>query len=254
MDESNSSASSVRLGSGIVGLFTGIKCVFSGAKRLLKERELRVNAMIPLTITLVLYLIAFGFFAFYVDDLLAQLWQPPEDWKIYLWYALVPVVVVFFIVLLSMVFVAVATMISGPFYEKIVSQLLQERNIETKEAGFIKGLYYEIIRTLFFLVPAIGLAVLGFIPVIGAPFAVLGITVGWLGLASTSINPALIMTGHSTGQQLTFVWRSFAVMFGAGMMIGVSLSVPLLGLLVIPCSFVGLTDLYIEALKTKPPL
>ena len=254
MGESGVSAASVGLGSGIVGILTGIKSVFSGAKRLLRERELRVNAMIPLTITLVLYLIAFSFFALYVDDLLAQLWQPPEDWKIYLWYALVPVVVVFFIVLLSMIFVAVATMISGPFYEKMVSQLLHEKNIETKDVGFIKGLYYEIVRTLFFLVPAIGLAVLGFIPVLGAPFAVLGITVGWLGLASTSINPALIMTGHGTGEQLRFVWRSFSVMFGAGMMIGLSLSVPLLGLLVIPCSFVGLTDLYVEALRKKPHL
>jgi uncharacterized protein involved in cysteine biosynthesis len=252
MTDAHEPLDSIRLGSGFSGFITGIRSVFSGAGRLLRERELRVNALVPLLITLVAYLIAIGVFAIYVDDLMARLWLPPEDWKIYLWYALVPVVVVFFIVLLAMIFVTVATMISGPFYEKMVSHLLRGHEITPQSIGFLKGLYYEIVRALFFLVPAVGLAVLGIIPFVGAPFAVFGITIGWLGLASTSINPALMMTGHGTSSQIRFVFRSFWVLFGAGAVIGLSLTVPLLGLLVIPCSFVGLTDLYADALKTKP--
>jgi len=244
----------IRLGSGIFGFFIGIKAVLSGSKRLISDSKLRANALVPVLITLVAYILAFVVFALNVDDLLAQLWQKPDDWKIYIWYALVPIVVGFFVLILALVFVTLATTISGPFYESMVAHLLKGHGIETKPFGFWRGLYYEIIRALFFLVPAIGLAVMGIIPYIGAPFAFVGIIIGWLGLASTSVNPALMMTGHGTKAQIAFVFRSFPVMLGAGAAIGVSLSIPLLGLLVIPCSFVGLTELYAEAVKTKQNL
>ena len=98
-------------------------------------------------------------------------------------------VVVPVFVLLAMVFVPIATMVSGPFYERMVIEILREHGVDYREVGIFKGLFFEIFRTSVFLGPALGFVILGLIPVIGAPFAMAGIVIGWLGLASTAINP-----------------------------------------------------------------
>lgn len=251
MAAATTDATPMRLGSGFSGFFRGAGAVLGGAKRLISDKKLRANAFVPILITIFAYALAFIIFYFNVDTLRDMLWQRPDDWRIYLWYAVVPVVLIFFLIILALIFVTAATTISGPFYEKMVAQLLNERGIETRSFGFIKGFCFEIIRGLFFLVPAVGLAVMGIIPYIGAPFAFVGIGIAWLGLASTAINPALISTGHGLKDQILFVFRSFSVMLGAGAVIGTSLTIPLLGLLIIPCSFVGLTELYAEAMNKK---
>ena len=244
----------VHLGRGVSGFGSGVKSVFSGGSLLLKNKDLRVNALVPLGITTFLYLCVCTFLIYYRSDLMEKFWQQPEDWKIYLWYGVLALLVVSIFVVLAMVFVPVATMVSGPFYERMVAQILREHEVECREAGLIKGLLFELVRTSVFLGPALGFVILGLIPVIGAPFAMAGIVIGWLGLASTAINPALIMTGHGSGSQIKFVFRSLSVMLGAGMVTGLALTVPLLGLLAVPCSFVGLTTHYAKSIRMKQPL
>ena len=62
------------------------------------------------------------------------------------------------------------------------------------------------------------------------------------------------MTGYGSRDQVRFVFRSLSFMLGAGMVVGLALTIPLLGLLAVPCSFMGLTTHYAKSVRTKQPL
>jgi len=251
MAEASPSARQARLAGGVRGLFAGVGAVFSGAGRLLKDAKLRKLALIPLGITVAAYLLVLGLAAFYTDDLLATVWQKPDNWLVYLWYVVVPVIYLALMAILALLFVSIAGVISGPFYEEMVLYVLRDRSVGLAPAGILKGAAYEIGRTLFFLIPALVCGALALLPVIGLPFVVAGALIGWLGLASTAINPALILTGHGFVDQLRFPPRSLLAMLGAGAVVWASLLVPLLGLLAVPAAVVGLTELYARALEPK---
>ena len=238
-------ASTVRLGSGVRGFFVGVGAVLKGLSRLIREKSLRGLAITPLLISVVVYGLALVFAGFYVDDLVAELWTKPESgYMLYVWYVLVPVVYLALVVVLALMFVSFAGVVSGPFYEKMVTQVLASHGIESADPGIIKGSVYEISRSLVFVVPAVLCAMLGLIPVLGIPFIVVGTLIGWVGLASMAMNPTLVATKHSLRQQVRYPVQSLAVMLGIGTVLGVSLMVPVLGLVVLPAAVIGAADLY----------
>jgi CysZ protein len=248
MSDSSSKASAaptVQLGSGPRGFFTGIGAVLKGLSRLVREKSLRGLAVAPLLIAIITYVMALVFSGVYVDDLVSTLWAKPEaGYMLYVWYVLVPVVYVALVAVLALMFVSFAGVISGPFYEKMVNQVLSDHGIKSSDPGIIKGTMYEISRSLVFVVPAMLCALMGLIPVVGVPFIIAGTLIGWLGLASMAMNPTLVATKHSLRQQIRFPVQSLGVMLGVGLVLGVSVVVPVLGLLVLPSAVIGVADLY----------
>lgn len=242
-----------KLSGGVRGFFGGAQAVFVGLGRLIRQKDLRKLAVTPLLITVVTYLVVVVCAAFFTDDLLDAVWQKPTDWLVYIWYAVVPIIFIAVLAALVLLFVSIAGVISGPFYEAMVTRILKEHSISVKDAGLVKGAVYEISRSMVFLVPTLVCAVIGLIPVVGIPFVIVGTTIGWLGLASMAVNPALVATGNGMGDQISFVFKSVMPMIGVGMILGLSLLVPVLGLLSIPSAVIGVTELYAKALKTTPP-
>src|SRR5687768_7048723 len=114
------------LGSGVLGFFVGVRAVFSGALALTRESELRKLALVPLLITLTTYLAAIVGCVFYADNVLSQIWQQPEQgWLVYVWWGVAILLVIAFSGLLSLLFVSIASVISGPFYEKMAFLILE---------------------------------------------------------------------------------------------------------------------------------
>ena len=226
------------------GFLGGIFAVLKGAGRLLSDPELRKLALLPVLVTGILYLLFVGLAAFFHSDLLALLWSRPDDWLLYLWYAASVLVFLGMIVLLALVFLPIASVIAGPFYEKIALAVLRRRAIEGRQGGLREGMVSALARVLVFAVPAMFFAVLALIPYVGLPFVPIATTFGWLGLAAETSEPTLVAANLPLKGRLRVAFSCFFPMMGAGMMVGLSLLVPLLPLLSIPAAIVGFAELY----------
>ena len=246
-------ASAPPLGSGIGGIFQGVGAVIGGLFELIRNKRLRSLALIPLIITAVAYVLIVIATIVLAPEVAELAWKQPESGVLHwVWYLLVPIIFVAILAVLVLLFVSIASAVSGPFYEKMVFAILEEHAIAASEVGVIAGAVSEIGRTMVFLVPALACSLIGLVAWIGAPFAAVGTWFGWLGLASMALAPALAVTGFALKDQLKYVKSSVMVLTGVGVVVGLSLFVPVLGLVSIPAAVVGTTELYAKALKTIP--
>lgn len=230
---------------GLPGLMVGAYSVFWGLKRIVRDPDLRRLAVLPLLITIVLYAGMATSVLLFADDALSELWPYPEEaWMVVFWWVALVVSVVASVGLMVLLFATIAEAVGGPFYDKMAVKILGEHHIETKEPGFIEGTVPDLIRSLLFLIPAFVCWLLGLIPLVGIPFVVLGAIIAWLGFASTAVNPALLVTGNGLGARIRYVFRFFLSMLGIGGVVSLSMLVPLLGLVAIPASIVGASELY----------
>lgn len=240
------------LARGATAFFVGVGTVLSGFGRIVRDRRLRGLAVTPVAITMVCYLLVAVTAGVFTPDLLDSIWARPADgWMVWVWYVLVPIIFLALLVVVSLVFVSLAGVVAGPFYEKMVTVVLAEHGRTAEDVGLVKGTGYELVRAVVYVVPAVVCTLIGLVPGIGLPFVVAGTAIGWVGLASTALNPALIATGAPLGEQLRYPWRSMAAMLGVGAVVGLSLMVPLLGLISIPSAVVGTTDLYAKRLAGR---
>lgn len=234
---------------GLGGLFTGVGAVLWGLGRVLSDARLRRLALVPLFLTAVLYLVLLALTVWQgpavVDWIWGSLdWGREAWWQAILFWAAVVAGVLGLLVLLVLLFSSVAEAVGGPFYDRMASHVLGAHGIATREPGLIEGTVPDLIRSLLFMAPAAVCWLLGFIPVVGVAFWVIGGVVVWLGFASAAANPALSVTGNGLGARVSFVFRFFFTMLGVGGVVACAMLVPLLGLVAIPASIIGVTELY----------
>ena len=234
---------------GLGGLFTGAGAVFWGLSRVMSDARLRRLALVPLFLTGVLYFVLLALSVWRGPAVVEWIWGTLDWgreawWQAFLFWAVVVAGVLGLLVLLILLFSTVAEAIGGPFYDRMASHVLVDHGISTREPGLIEGTVPDLIRSLLFMVPAALCWILGFIPVVGVVFWVAGGAIVWLGFASAAINPALIVTGNGLGARVSFVFRFFFTMLGLGGVVAFSMLVPIVGLLAIPASVVGATELF----------
>jgi|GEM_PF-2094752 len=234
---------------GIAGFFTGVGSVVWGLSRILGNARLRKLAVVPLLLTAALYFVLMALTVWKGPDVMQWVWGTLNLsreiwWQAALFWVLAVIGVVGLLVLLVLLFTTIAEAVGGPFYDKMAMQVLDEHGIGTREPGLIEGTVPDLIRSLLFLIPAALCWVLGLIPVVGVAFWVLGGVVVWLGFASAAINPALIVTGSGLGARVGFVFRFFFTFLGIGGVVAVSMLVPIVGLITIPGSIVGASELF----------
>jgi CysZ protein len=235
---------------GITGFFVGAYSVFWGLLRILRDGGLRKLAILPLILTSFLYAGMVGLLVVFGDDLFDWLWQRPEGWLVIVWWIALVASIVATIGLMVLLFAAIAEAIGGPFYDKMAIRVLTAHSIESREPGLIEGTVPDVLRSLLFLIPAAICWMIGLIPLVGLPFVALGASIASIGFASAAINPALMVTGHDLGDRMRYVFRFFLGMLGMGAVVSLSMLVPFLGLLSIPASIVGASELYAN---TKEP-
>lgn len=229
---------------GMKGFVRGALAVVRGAGRLLSDAQLRRWAAWPVAITGVLYVGLVSLAMVFHGDLLELVWLKPEGWLVYLWHVVSVLVFLGMVVVLALVFLPIAGVISGPFYEKIALAILARRSIPGRDSGVVEGIVSALARLVLFALPAGVFALLSLIPYIGLPFMALATVFGWLGLAAETCEPTLVAAHHPLRTRLRFVFSGFFPMMGAGMVLGLSLLVPLLPLLTLPAAIVGFAELY----------
>lgn len=232
------------------GALAGASAVFSGLRRVMTEPPLRRLAVVPIAITALFYVAAIVALLLWTDDALAWLWPRPESWSTrWLWYLALPVAILLIVVVMALLFGTIAEVIGSPFYDRMAIRVLEGHGVTARDPGLFAGTLPDLLRSLFFVTVAAACALLGFIPGVGALFALLGTAIAWVGLAAAAVNPALLCTGHGLRARLAFIARSRSALLGMGAVIGTSFLVPLAGLVVLPAAVVGATDLYARSLR-----
>lgn len=234
---------------GIAGFFTGVGAVVWGLSRILAHARLRKLAVVPLLLTTALYLVLMALTLWKGPAVMEWVWSTlnlsrEAWWQALLFWVVAVVGVLGLGVLLALLFTTVAEAVGGPFYDKMAIHVLGEHGIGTREPGLIEGTVPDLIRSMLFVIPAAICWLLGLLPVIGLPFWLLGGVIVWLGFASAAINPALMVTGSGLGARVGFVFRFFFTFLGIGAVVAVSMLVPIIGLITIPGSIVGASELF----------
>jgi uncharacterized protein involved in cysteine biosynthesis len=237
---------------GIRGLFAGALSPFGGLIRILRDRDIRRLALVPLVLTSILYSVLAVLIVYHAREWLAFIWpRPIAGILLWVWYVLLPLFVLALFIALGLVFSTVVEIIGGPFFDRMAIRILKAHGLDAEDPGFVRGGLPDLLRSLLFLTVTLVCWLIGLLPGLGLPFSLAAMVISSLGLASSAINPALMVSGVPLGERIRFVFRSFLAMAGMGAVLGASMIVPFLGLVSIPCAVVGAAELYAKARSTR---
>ncbi len=230
---------------GPIGFFIGAYSVVWGLTRIAEDGKLRRLAAVPFGLTVLFYLGALMALFFGSDDLLGLLWARPEDggW-LAVWWMTVVLLIGASLLVLVLLFTTVAEVVGGFFYDRMAIRILHSHGISTHDPSFLEGTVLDVGRSLLFVFMVLGFSLVGLIPLLGVPFVVLATVVAWLGFASGAVNPALLVTGHRLKDRLRWLGEHRACALGMGAVVATAMLMPFLGLLAIPASIVGASELH----------
>ena len=230
---------------GPIGFLVGAYAVVWGLSRMVSDARLRRLATVPLVLTAAFYLMSIVALVVLGDDVLGLLWaQPSEGWLLVLWWMGAIMLMGVALLVLVLLFSTLAEAIGGPFYDKMAIRILHGHGIPTREPGLIEGTVPDLFRSLIFVVAVVVFAVFGLVPVVGLVFVVVGTGVAWLGLASGAVNPALLVTEHKLADRLAWLRNHMFTALGLGSVVAASMLMPFLGLVTLPASIIGASELH----------
>jgi uncharacterized protein involved in cysteine biosynthesis len=230
---------------GLAGAWTGAGGALRGLGRVLSDPKSRLEAIIPIVLTGVLYVVAALGLAFGSGPLLGLLWDMPEaiGWLVLWWVARVTLALGLFLVLL-LLFAAVVEALAGPFLEKSMIRSLRRAGIDPEPTPFWDNTLVELVRGIVFSVLAMVPVLLAAVPAIGVGFAVLAAVATSFGLGSGPWSAVLVLTGRRWRERMSWLWQQRMLVTGLGAISALGLLVPVLGWLVLPASHVAAAEIY----------
>jgi uncharacterized protein involved in cysteine biosynthesis len=238
--------------SGAAGLVGGAWAVAWGLRQLGIDRELRRLALIPLALTLVVYLALGGLVLAFGDDLVATLWpRPAEGGTLLVWYATVGLAMLVLGAVSLLFFGAVVDTLGAPFFDAMAIRVLARRGVSTREPGLLETMLPDLVRSSLFALAGLVLGALALLPGMGLVALSLGAAVSALGRASSAFNPALLVTDHDLKARLAFLRAYPAAALGLGGATMLLLLVPLVGIVAVPSSIVGASALVAAAPRRR---
>ncbi|SFL86620.1 sulfate transporter CysZ [Marinobacter zhejiangensis] len=225
--------------------------------RLIKQPGLRLFVIIPLMINLVLFVSMAYFMATAFSSLIetAMGWLPDWawlqslDWLFWLLYGAV------ILLMLAYGFVVVANLIGSPFYGYLAE--LTEKHLTgeepTVEGGWAqivrdipRALWREVQKILYYLPRALGLFIIGLIPVINLAAAVLWfIFNSWMMALQYVDYPADNNRVSFPMLKKQLAQRRLSAL-GFGFPVALAAMVPVLNLLVVPAAVCGATAFWVR--------
>jgi len=157
------------------------------------------------------------------------------------------------VVILVMLFTAVATALGAPFYDALTARVEAEvLGPEEEEPFRLKQFLRDTVLPIWEaakllalqLVVMLVLMLLWFVPLVGTLPSVLATC--WFA-ALDHLDFPLERKGYRTGEKLRFVWRHKALCLGFGTLASLGVLVPLVNLLALPAGVVGATLMYLGA-------
>lgn len=243
--------------SGPRGIGHGASYVVQGFRMWRERPGLMLLGMVPALIVLVVVLTALGFLIAYVGDLVAWLTPFADDWgglRTLLRLGLALLVVGGAVVLASVTFTGLTLAVGDPFYERIwrETEAMLGGPVPEDGVGFWRSLRDAGVLMLMGVAMALVVAVLGFLPLVGAIVgAVLGFVVSARLLAGELVSRPLEARGHDREARKQLLAGHGSSVLGLGLATQAFFLIPLGAVAVMPAAVVGSTMLVREILDAR---
>ncbi|GAA1521319.1 EI24 domain-containing protein [Nocardioides humi] len=228
--------------------------------RLWRERpRLMLLGILPAALVAILVLALLVTLVFVVDDLVG--WATPfaDDWDEAvrgLFRAALYLLVLAGAGMLAIItFTGLTLAVGDPFYERIWKEveLSLGGDVPDSGVGWLRGAVDGLVLVVFGVLTAVGVFVIGLLPVIGSVVgAVLGLAVSGRLLAGELVSRPLEARGMDRAARAALMRRHRGAMLGFGVCVQACFLVPFGGILVMPAAVAGATYLAREALGTAP--
>lgn len=152
-------------------------------------------------------------------------------------------------------FTGLTLAVGDPFYEKIWKEveLSIGGDVPERGVGWVRGAIDGLVLVALGLATAVGVFVIGLLPVVGSVVgAVLGLVVSGRLLAGELVSRALEARGMGRAAQAALLRPHRGAMLGFGVCVQACFLVPGGGILVMPAAVAGATYLAREALAASP--
>ncbi|HEA53379.1 hypothetical protein LCGC14_0722320 [marine sediment metagenome] len=224
---------------------------------LIRQPGLRLFVVIPLVINTVLFGLLFYFMGGLFDNLIATAmswlpdwpWLQALDWLFWILYGAV------ILLMLAFGFVIVANLIGSPFYGYLAE--LTEKHLTGQEVSpddswvtilkdTPRALWREVQKIVYYLPRAIGLLIIGLIPVVNLAAAVLWFVFNsWMMALQYVDYPA---DNHKVSFKALrrLLGRAQLSALGFGLPVALAAMVPVLNLVVVPAAVCGATAYWVR--------
>jgi CysZ protein len=225
--------------------------------RLIQQPSLRLFVIIPLIINILLFSLLFYFLAAWFTDTIASVmgWLPDWDWLQGLDWLFWKFYGVIILLMLVYGFVIVANLIGSPFYgylAELTEKHLtgQDTNIDDGWAQIVRdiprSLWREVDKILYYLPRAIGLFIVGLIPIVNIVAAVLWfIFNSWMMALQYVDYPADNHRVSFSDLRRTLA-KSRLSALGFGLPVALAAMVPVLNLIVVPAAVCGAAAFWVR--------
>ncbi|MGH1541871.1 MAG: sulfate transporter CysZ [Arenicella sp.] len=244
------------------GFGQGVKYLRQGFT-LITEPKLRLFVIIPLLINIVLFVVGVYLAGHWFAQLMNYFmgWLPSWEWLGFLRAIFWVLYAIIVLLVFTYTFVVFANLIGSPFYSYL-AELTQRQltgvaleDMESPWGSILKSIprsvYREFRKIAYYLPRALGLLILGFIPVINI-FA----GVAWFLFSAWMMNLQYLdypaennRTGFDELRKQTSLKRSSA--FGFGGVVYLASLIPVINLFVMPAAVCGATAKWVEEFSSK---
>ena len=238
-------------------LVAGMRYAFSGLK-LITRPGIRLYVLIPLLINAVIFSLVLSYGASLLNDFINQ-WL--TGWLEWLRWILWPLFIVISMTVIFFCFTIVANLIAAPFNgflaeaaENVLTGLKPENDTGIKQlpAEIIRAVKSESRKFLYFILWAIPLFILFFIPVlqIAAPFLWFIFTAWMLSLEYMEF--PMGNHGKLFSEIKSTLGKSRPLVIGFGIGAVILTMIPVVNFIAIPVAVCGATRLWVERIKSAP--
>lgn len=224
---------------------------------LIRQPGLRLFVLLPIAINIVLFAVLFYFMAEGFSALIATAmgwlpdwnWLQSLDWLFWILYGAV------ILLMLAYGFVIVANLIGSPFYgylAELTEKHLTGQEVTTEDGWAIivkdipRALWREVQKILYYLPRAIGLFIIGLVPVVNLVAAVLWFLFNsWMMALQYVDYPADNHRVSFPALRRTLGGSRLSAL-GFGLPVALAAMVPLLNLVVVPAAVCGATAFWVR--------
>ncbi|WP_372966572.1 sulfate transporter CysZ [Marinobacter sp.] len=230
--------------------------------RLIRQPGLRLFVIIPLVINVLLFGLLFYFLAELFTQMIAaaMAWLPDWAWLQALDWLFWPLYGVVIILILAYGFVIIANLIGSPFYGYLAELTEQHLTgqVVSVEGGWLaiikdipRALWREVHKIIYYLPRALGLLIIGLIPVVNLVAAVLWFLFNSWMMALQYVDYPADNHKVSFPKLRKDLAASRLSALGFGLPVALAAMVPVLNLVVVPAAVCGATAFWVRENDSK---
>lgn len=239
----------------ISSIYSVILAPFVGVKTIFKDKTLFFSSIIPVIVNILLYVALAVLLYNYYDEILAMIVKTPDTFlkKMLYWVSFV-----FFLLFSLMVFIltfnVVGSMLLSPFntiiakaaYKKLLAES-EAFSFEKTKKSFLNDAYssfkLDLKKLIFVFIPLGVLYIISFfVPILG----IVALLLSFWAIAYQYMDYIMEEKGLKTSDRIKVFTNNPVQTLVFGFVVSIAVSIPIIGLLILPSSVVGATLLFHE--------